>query len=382
MIFLVFNLLTIFCSDYILIVRNNDNNTDVYVSLNNLDKVISSSILISELNDTDCTGNQIKNYYKRLTTETKNAPVYFKPITKENSDEIIKSLESCQLNDDEELEMAKIFCTNRYILKASFLRDEKKTYYIDALFVKRDQVRFVFTTSKKNVLDNDKRLQILTWMNGEIYHMKDPIKDIPSLYQKGLFTPENFIAREDNITLNFKPTKSDSDNQIKKPTLEDTPEAKTKKHEEKQFSLNLETGVANELKNKTAETKQPSLNPETGVANESKSKETERKRPSLNPESGATNETKPIHSTENRDDNTHDPFQKKVTDDSLYLKKTPTQRRNSDDSNGSDPDKADPKSNPTSSKPETPEDKFGLINILVLVLIVVFIFFILYQLFK
>ncbi|WUR02533.1 putative SP-containing membrane protein [Vairimorpha necatrix] len=207
MFFLFFYSITIFCSDYIFIHSISDTGLSVYVSLNSLDNEIQSSLLIHKLSRLDTLKSWMNRYiWKWFDIEISNPPYYFYPVDIPVYREVADLLESVRFNNNEELELAKLFFNNRYILKTTFTPEKGKPYYIERLQVKRGPVQFIFVGSDNSIFYDNKKIKKIKWENRKLEHTAGKVKDRSKIYQIGLFKHADFY-RPRYKKLFFKPTK-------------------------------------------------------------------------------------------------------------------------------------------------------------------------------
>ncbi|WUR02531.1 uncharacterized protein VNE69_02058 [Vairimorpha necatrix] len=215
MLVLFFYSITIFCSDYIFIDKNSDTEISLYVSLNNLDNLLFSSLLVHKQSSSECYKEKVNNIMKMFENEITNPPYCFKPVNDIAYTELKKLLESVQFDNNEELEMAKLFYKNKYILKTTFNLENEKLYYIEQLFVKGNPQRYLFKGICNDIFNENKNIMEIKWLRGEYENSKYLSKDVNDIYCKCLFNSTYFYHTEDKEPLEYKQTKDTVNNESK-----------------------------------------------------------------------------------------------------------------------------------------------------------------------
>ncbi|WUR03890.1 putative SP-containing protein [Vairimorpha necatrix] len=191
MIFPLMNLLGIFCSDYIFIDPKDDQHSNVYISLNNLEIVANLEIYI------------ISKHHNKIEKKTGEFFYYYTPLIEKEQHGLITSLEDFDFRNDEDLEMIKNFYDNEYMFKTTYDRNEDNINCIEGLFISKDPTKYFYKTSPIDTLNDERNIQELDFRflcnsNSQGCALKINVLDLGNY-----FTPEEFKWKGNKRQLAF-----------------------------------------------------------------------------------------------------------------------------------------------------------------------------------
>ncbi|WUR04363.1 putative SP-containing protein [Vairimorpha necatrix] len=192
MLFFIFHLVAITCTDHIFVVPYHGY-ANVYISLNHED--LPGTYIISELNDKDCL-EQTEQYY-------------FKPITLEEKANLEQYLCCAKLLNWRDADKVKLFLNSDYVAIAKIKLHVNKNYFLDVMKSKSLVTVDTFMTSK--ILNFTDFFEFYSLKCHNLYDCKRDLasSEIPLLYLKNVLFRSSFKAGNKNRT------KSETTEQIK-----------------------------------------------------------------------------------------------------------------------------------------------------------------------